>query len=321
MKKIQSLQIVILGIILSLLIHGGLFLGISLLPPPTSHNFGGKIDVIYKEPIHRDSSGTFVRDPDLGIIEKEINKQARYLSRFNRRVKEEKLAHSRPHPIRTPHKANSPQVNNGEIDFRPRLDQKSKPLSQSDRSVKGNLQAGMPAVDSQGDLSFIPGYKPVTDTSDREVKTSSSESLKFGGSISEEFIPHLKRGEFTSLNTNQFTYYTFFYLNEQVRMRWFQEMSLFSSSLNLVDSRRIAMSSRLTILEVILEQDGYLKDIVIRKTSGEESLDQTAVSAFAKAAPFLNPPLGMVSENDDLIHLTFSFYVEWQPRYFARDAN
>jgi len=56
---------------------------------------------------------------------------------------------------------------------------------------------------------------------------------------------------------------------------------------------------------------------VIFRQSGLPAFDEAAVRAFAEARIFPNPPKEMVEE-DGMIHLKYSFTVEFDPHLLAR---
>ncbi|MBK7844747.1 MAG: hypothetical protein IPJ71_13840 [Bdellovibrionales bacterium] len=312
MRKHQSFQAIVLsfGILLSLFIHIGVYFGALHLPTPIRFLPSLPIEVVYSRPASSSKRQSFVTDPDLGVLEKEITERSRLLSKFTRRVKEESVArlngpsHNRP-PGR-PFARNSPQ--------------ESKQIKTS-KIQKTHLK-NWKDLKPQGDLFIHKDSKPL-DLPPRSAEggISSSRTLAFGGSTNGEYIPNVREGEFTSLNTDQFLYYTFFArVNEQVRTRWVNAMAEYSSSLSNNELGKLALTPRITVVEVLLQSDGYLKDILINKESGSRGLDQTAILAFSKSAPFLNPPTDMIKE-DGLIHLIYSFRVDWQPRYFVKQSE
>ena len=61
---------------------------------------------------------------------------------------------------------------------------------------------------------------------------------------------------------------------------------------------------------VSLTAKGALEKVVITAPSGVGDLDDEAVRAFHAAAPFPNPPDGLVDGKTGLITFAFSFYFE-----------
>jgi TonB family protein len=60
--------------------------------------------------------------------------------------------------------------------------------------------------------------------------------------------------------------------------------------------------TRTTVLHVLLNADGSLREAKVLQSSGLGFLDVEAVKAFEKSAPFYNPPTGLADE-DGVIHI------------------
>jgi protein TonB len=273
LRKHQSFQVIVLctGILLSLFIHIGVYLGALHLPTPVRFLPSLPIEVVYSPPPPSSKKQSFVNDPDLGVLEKEITDRSRFLSKFNRRVKEESIA-----------RLNGPSQNRppGHPFARNFRDESKK--TETSKLQKTHLK-DWKDLKPQGDLLIRKDSRPL-DLTPRSAEggISSSRTLAFGGSTNGEYIPNVREGEFTSLNTDQFLYYTFFSrVNDQVRSRWVNAMSEYSSTLNASDLSKLALIPRITVVEVLLQSDGYLKNILINKDSGSKGLDQTAILAFS----------------------------------------
>ena len=66
---------------------------------------------------------------------------------------------------------------------------------------------------------------------------------------------------------------------------------------------------KVTRLVIVLNQQGTLIGVRVLERSGERDLDQTAIDAFRAAAPFPNPPEGIVEE-DGTIKIRWDFVLE-----------
>ena len=60
---------------------------------------------------------------------------------------------------------------------------------------------------------------------------------------------------------------------------------------------------------------GALKGIEVIKSCGVEFLDEEAMAAFKRAAPFMNPPPGLLG-SDGNVRLQFGFHIEGNPGGF-----
>ena len=136
-------------------------------------------------------------------------------------------------------------------------------------------------------------------------------SVVTGQSTRGEFIPGLKQGSFTALNTDQFTYYTFFArMNEQIKPRWVSRLRDFGFMQSQQDLQKLAQYPRTTQVEFVLDRTGKLLQTIVHLTSSYRSLDIAATDAFKDSAPINNPPEGLVGE-DGKIHLFYNFTVHW----------
>jgi TonB family protein len=68
--------------------------------------------------------------------------------------------------------------------------------------------------------------------------------------------------------------------------------------------------SRVTEVRVSLSPKGDLTKISVTIPSGVTELDEEAMRAFRAAAPFPNPPEGLVSASSGLITFEFAFHFE-----------
>jgi TonB family protein len=113
-------------------------------------------------------------------------------------------------------------------------------------------------------------------------------------------------GDATFLNTREWKYAGFFNrVKQHVAEAW--------NPMDAARSRdptgtRYFNKDRTTILSVTLNGQGTVTDIRVARSSGLDFLDQTAVDAFEKAQPFLNPPPGLADARGD-IRFTFGFHV------------
>lgn len=116
-------------------------------------------------------------------------------------------------------------------------------------------------------------------------------------------------GSFTALNTDKFTYYSFFErIEDKIRYRWETEVR---AALNKIPSYELAKYPKkmaITNLEIILNQEGYVEKILLTRSSGFPLLDEAPAKAFWDAKNFMNPPQGLL-EPDNKIHLRYQFVV------------
>lgn len=145
--------------------------------------------------------------------------------------------------------------------------------------------------------------------------------IAVGSSSVAEHIPGIKAGDFTFLNTDQFTYYAFYErIGEQIRNRWISLVRGYVASRTPQQKEILSQYDRQTVLEVLANPKGEIVDTILHSSSGDRQLDQIMIQAFRAAAPYMNPPQGMVEE-DGLIHLKAAFIVRFAPPSFSPDQN
>jgi hypothetical protein len=139
-----------------------------------------------------------------------------------------------------------------------------------------------------------------------------------GVSTSGELLPSdVKIGDFTALNTDRFTYYTFYArVEEQIRHRWvrFVKAALYGGG-----DVPIGRSDFMTNLEIVLNRRGEFVRAIIHQESGSKDLDSAPVLAFREARMIPNPPREMLKP-DGTIRLLYSFHVDQVPQ-LAKKTN
>jgi hypothetical protein len=292
------------GLTLSILLHIGLVLLLIYMPKPTEVARPETTEITILDPGKKAQS--FVADtsiPQKDLL-KELKEKAKFLSKETRRVKEETKA------------KNTGRTQNNITDIpMPSLDEPSGVGAQQGGGRKGG--GGKQQTPTPQIHSSMAGLQPKPKQiggAEPGAQEGFGKNLVIGSSSLAEYIPGIKTGGFTALNTDQFTYYTFFErINEQVRFRWVTLVRNYLGGLSDSQMNALAKYQRVFQIEIVLSDSGqYLKGF-IHRTSGEQALDMTSIDAFQSAAPFLNPPKGLVEE-DGFIHLHYSFIVEFRPR-------
>lgn len=114
----------------------------------------------------------------------------------------------------------------------------------------------------------------------------------------------------TMLNTREFVYFTYYNrIKNQLSQYW---EPLIKEKIEGIfrQGRNIASTSnKITKLIVVLNSQGVLTKVQVLGASGVMDLDDAAVEAFKKAAPFPNPPKGIV-EKDGTIKIRWDFVLE-----------
>lgn len=196
-------------------------------------------------------------------------------------------------------------------------------LSKHNRSVKEETKS--PIAGKTQNRAKISLTKPTPKEIKRNIAPPPKKSLSIADltrrpmtqsqpsseprSMTDDYLPDVKSGLDTSLNTREFKYYSYFErIKDRLRMFWEPELKervqkLYHRGVELPDSDVI------TKLAIMLNKNGEISKISIIKNSGFIELDEAAIKAFERASPFPNPPSGMV-EKDGVVHLTWSFVLQ-----------
>jgi TonB family protein len=122
-----------------------------------------------------------------------------------------------------------------------------------------------------------------------------------GGAAPNDELNDVEAGEGTYLNTREWKYAAFMNrVKQAVAAKWDP-----NGRLKAKEPRRQLYAPRTTVLGVTLRPDGTLADVFVMKPCGIDQLDLEAVAAFERAAPFLNPPPGLVENG--YIRFQFGF--------------
>jgi TonB family protein len=125
-----------------------------------------------------------------------------------------------------------------------------------------------------------------------------------GGSV--DHLEEVESGEETALTAKRWVYASFFNrLKRQVAMNWDPQTVWRQSD---PTGAHHGFKTRVTEVRVSLSPKGDLAKIVVTSPSGVRELDDEAVRAFRAAAPFPNPPDGLLK--GELITFEFSFHFE-----------
>ena len=162
------------------------------------------------------------------------------------------------------------------------------------RRERGELTKGQGG--GGGGAPRLPDLKPSKEMLERALG---------GGSV--DHLEQVEDGDETALSAKRWVYASFFNrLKRQVAQNWDPQTVWRRSD---PDGTRHGLKTRVTEVRVSLSGKGDLLKIVVTTPSGVSELDDEAVRAFHAAAPFPNPPDGLLAK-DNLITFAFSFHFE-----------
>jgi TonB family protein len=130
------------------------------------------------------------------------------------------------------------------------------------------------------------------------------------GSQTQDYVKDVDQGLETLLNAREFKYYTYYNrIRRQLSQHWEPKVRHKLTAL-FRQGRQIASDmDRVTKLVVVLDKAGQIVRVQILKESGVADLDEAATEAFQSAAPFPNPPAGIV-EADGTVKIRWDFVLE-----------
>lgn len=280
-------------LIISFLFHICLYL-LALLSPGENllKSVSQPIDVVYQ---NETKKRQIVMDPNQQKLENSLKKLAEQtdrLSRITQRVKEQTIA-----------------------------SQIGKTQNQARADIQKYLPRGAQKEFREKSFNDIdPSAPSITKPLPTENSQVGNNTQLSDSSIA-EYIPDVRMGGFTALNTDQFLHYTFYArTNEQIRSRWVSLISEFLERTPQFEINRLALKIQSTQIEVILNPKGDFVKALIHQQAENSGLDKSAITAFRIASPLNNPPAEMI-ESDGYIHLYYSFYVQFRPRYIASGSK
>lgn len=133
-----------------------------------------------------------------------------------------------------------------------------------------------------------------------------------GGDVSQtnDYVKDAEKGMETMLSTREFVYYTFYSrIRRQLNQHWGGKVREKVAKI-LKEGRSIASTDdKITKLLITLDKMGKLVKVQVVSDSGIRDLDDAAIEAFQEAAPFPNPPAGIV-DPDGTIKIRWDFILE-----------
>jgi outer membrane biosynthesis protein TonB len=156
-----------------------------------------------------------------------------------------------------------------------------------------------------GSLSALPSpWKMTNKDGPADPIPSSQREAALSGAPQNDLLNE-QIGKAVNLNTTKYPYASYLdRIRRQVNYWWQQNLD------NMPSSVRLARDRYTTEVEVVLNADGALEIISVSGESGSVELDDCVVRAFRLAAPFDNPPEGLV-QKDGRVYLTdFDFTVQ-----------
>ncbi len=129
-------------------------------------------------------------------------------------------------------------------------------------------------------------------------------------SAQDDHLENVAVGMETVLNTREYLYYTYFNrIKDKLRQRWGPKVREKVTKMAKRGRTIASTQTRVTKVIIVLNSQGNLVTVKIVGESGVLDLDEAAVEAFRSAAPFPNPPRGMIGK-DGNVQITWDFILE-----------
>lgn len=133
------------------------------------------------------------------------------------------------------------------------------------------------------------------------IVTPPGEEGNPGGNAPSNYLPGVDFGIDTQLSAREYKFGSYFIrIKRQLEAVW--------SPRSVIQTRSLSKRNYTTTLDVTLNAQGYLESVEVQESSGSAALDQEAIRAVRAAAPYLNPPTGMI-ENGKVHIDDFRFIV------------
>lgn len=154
---------------------------------------------------------------------------------------------------------------------------------------------------------FMPSFRPTApQVNARDLASGGGE----GASATDDHLKDVKTGMQTMLSTREFLYYSYYNRIRSKLTQYWQPKIREKMERIMKQGRSIASTGdKITRIVIVLDDKGILRKVQVLGTAGVSDLDDAAVEAFRAAAPFPNPPKGMV-DGDGTIKIRWDFVLE-----------
>jgi len=175
-------------------------------------------------------------------------------------------------------------------------------------------QIKVPSLKQSSRQALIEKIKPkiFDDNFSPDKLAPTTAPARSGDEVSQnnEYLENVAIGAETLLKTREFIYYSY-YNRIKIKLRQHWEPRIKEKIVKILrQGRTIAsVNNNITRLVITLDRDGELVRIQVRNASGYNDLDDAAIEAFRAAAPFPNPPNGIV-DGSGKVEINWDFVLE-----------
>ena len=148
----------------------------------------------------------------------------------------------------------------------------------------------------------------------RDWKTLSIKDLSVGADgmptgASDDKLNNVQEGDQTILSTREYRYFSYYHrIKELLRQYW--KPNVEAKLYKMYErGRQVSSDEMTTKILVLLNASGNIAKISRVGSSGVNELDDAAIEAFQKAAPFPNPPKGII-DPDGFVRIRWDFILK-----------
>lgn len=319
-KSEENKKIITIGIIASLLFHIaviGTF--IYLFPPvdyPPLKPFSWDLEMVDEDSLPKE----ILTEPDEAQMKKIVEQNDKslndispdkdyFLSKNNQAVAKQ----TRAEKTDTFKNANQQKAPSGSSSAQPKTELSKQVVEEQTPEVEEsqllNAEDGIEIVQKKKVLK--KKKLNVADLSPSLFPTPGERNNEFTEqSATDDYLKDISTDTQTLLNTREFVYYTY-YQRIKGKLRQYWEPKIKEKIVMLLKRGRTIASNgdKITRLVITLDDRGELKRVQLKGASGYSDLDDAAIEAFESAAPFPNPPQGIV-EKDGKVRINWDFILE-----------
>lgn len=237
---------------------------------------------------------TAIVESDSSEANNQLSENAKFLSEKSNTVKKETKA-----------KAGEKFHNSKKSSLAGEKQQELKEMKQQAKTKKSKSQ------DAKSDI-FDNSFDAFSSMNKKEEKKQQARAGNNSdkGSTTNDNLEKIESDLMTRLNTKEYRYFGYYSrIKSQLNQWWVPKVQQKFTKM-LRQGRTIASEdNKITKLVIILDDAGKLVKVQVMAESGIKDLDDAAIEAFRSAAPFPNPPKGMV-DKDGLVKIRWDCVVE-----------
>ncbi len=291
-------------LILSLGLHISFALSLFLYQQPPKTDDRIEVQLIEKKPdLEQLKPQVAVKDDIKQIVDQdekamndEVDEKTKFLSAHNQKVVKQTVSKNQGDFKNRANKDNQ----NGESGAEKKI-AKAKKIDMDSLSPQYDISKAVQQMEAREKKTFEQTQKQQVAKPGRPGSESSSTI---------DYIKDLDPGLETLLSTREFVYYTYYArIRKQLNQFWSPKVKEKITKMYREGRQIASTDDKITKCLVTLDKIGNLVKVQIIGISGIRELDEAAIEAFKLAAPFPNPPNGMV-DDDGNIKVRWDFILE-----------